>query len=68
VQQKPTYKLVDVDMPHHLAWFPAEMIEKIQDKKIRENLKRKWKKALRMLERYGEEHPPVVIIHAWKSM
>ena len=60
-------KLIDVGMPHHLAWFPLEMIEKIRDKEIRYDLKRKWKKALRMLEKYGEEHPPVIIVNAWKS-
>lgn len=64
---KISVQLVDVDMPHHLAWFPEEMILKVQDKKLRENLKRKWKKALKMLEKYGEEHPPVVVVDAWKG-
>ena len=60
-------KLIDVDMPHHLAWFPMEMIEKIRDERARDDLKRKWKEALKMLEKHGEEHPPVVIVNAWKS-
>lgn len=59
--------LVEVNMPHHLAWFPFEMIEKIKDKMIRENLKRKWRKAVKMLEKYGEEHPPVIVVNAWKK-
>lgn len=59
-------QLVEVNMPHHLAWFPLEMIEKIKDKKVREDLKRKWTKALEVLDKHGEEHPPVVIVNAWK--
>jgi len=59
-------EVVEVNMPHHLAWFPPEMIDKIKDRKTREALKRKWKKATRMLDEYGEEHPPVVIVNAWK--
>jgi len=59
--------LIDVNMPHHLAWFPLEIIEKIKDRKTREDLKQKWKKATRMLDEYGEEHPPVVIVNAWKQ-
>ncbi len=60
-------QLVDVNMPHHLAWFPLEIIKKIKDRKTREDLKQKWKKATRMLDEYGEEHPPVVIVNAWKQ-
>jgi len=60
-------QLVDLNMPHHLAWFPLEMIEKIKDQKTRENLKRKWKKAVKMLDEYGEEHPPVIVVNAWKK-
>lgn len=60
-------QLVNVNMPHHLAWFPLEMIEKIKDRKIREDLKQKWKKAKKMLDKYGEEHPPVIVINAWKK-
>ncbi len=60
-------KLIDVNIPHHLAWFPIGMIEKIRDERIRDDLKRKWKEALKMLETHGEEHPPVIIVDAWKS-
>lgn len=60
-------KLIDVNMPHHLAWFPIETIEKIQNERTRDDLKQKWKEALKMLETHGEEHPPVVIVNAWKS-
>jgi ubiquinone/menaquinone biosynthesis C-methylase UbiE len=60
-------KLIDVDIPHHLAYFPLEYIEKINDETVREDLKKKWRKALDMLEKCGEEHPPVVAVNAWKS-
>jgi len=63
---KVDVKLVDVNMPHHLAYFPLETIEKIQDEETRYSLKERWMKALDMLERYGEEHPPVVMVNAWK--
>jgi len=60
-------KLVDVNMPHHLAYFPLEEIKKIRDKKVRDDLEERWKRALEMLNKYGEEHPPVVVLNAWKA-
>lgn len=60
-------QLVDVNMPHHLAWFPPEIIQKIKDKKTREDLEQKWNKAKRMLDEHGEEHPPVITINAWRA-
>jgi len=60
-------RLMDVNMPHHLAWFPIDMIEKIRDEEIRNDLKQKWTSALKMLETHGEEHPPVILVNAWKS-
>jgi len=63
---KVDMKIVDVDMPHHLAYFPLDEIKKIEDKTIRENLEKKWKKALKMLDKHGEEHPPVIVMTCWK--
>ena len=60
-------KLVEVNMPHHLAWFPPEIFDKIKDKAKRENLRRKYVKGEKMLHKYGEEHPPVIVINAWKK-
>jgi len=59
-------QIVDVDMPHHLAYFPLSYIEKIKDETIRDDLKERWTKALKMLDEYGEEHPLVVVLNAWK--
>jgi len=60
-------KLVEVNMPHHLAWFPPEIFEKIKDKGERESLRRRHMAGERMLNKYGEEHPPVIVINAWKK-
>ena len=60
-------KLVEVNMPHHLAWFPPEIYEKIKDKGERESLRRRYMAGERMLNKYGEEHPPVIVINAWKK-
>nr|ADQ54407.1 putative menaquione biosynthesis methyltransferase [uncultured marine crenarchaeote E37-7F] len=59
-------QIVDVDMPHHLAYFPFDEIKQIKNHIIREDLERKWRAALEMLDTYGEEHPPVIVITAWK--
>jgi len=59
-------EIVDIDMPHHLAYFPLSYIEKIKDETIRNNLKERWTKALKMLDEQGEEHPPVIVLNAWK--
>ena len=60
-------KLVEVNMPHHLAWFPPELFDRVKDKVKRENLRRRYAKGERMLDKYGEEHPPVTVIDAWKK-
>ncbi|TET64955.1 class I SAM-dependent methyltransferase [Candidatus Bathyarchaeota archaeon] len=60
-------KLIEVNMPHHLAWFPPEIFDKIEDKTKRQNLRREYVKGEKMLDKYGEEHPPVITINAWKK-
>lgn len=60
-------KLADVNLPHHLAYMPPEFIERIRDEKARKDLMKKWKEALELLDQHGEEHPPVVIVNAWKA-
>lgn len=57
-------KVVDVNMPHHLAYFPFDTIRKIEDKAVRDDLEEKWRKALEMLDKYGEEHPSVIVLNA----
>jgi ubiquinone/menaquinone biosynthesis C-methylase UbiE len=61
-------KLIEINMPHHLAWFPPEIFDKIEDRAKRDNLRREYVKCEKMLDRYGEEHPPVITIDAWKKI
>lgn len=59
-------KLVEVNMPHHLARFPPELLDRIKNNAKRESLRTKYRKAEKMLDKHGEEHPPVIVINAWK--
>lgn len=59
-------KIIDVKLPHYLAFIPKEYIIKIKDKKKRESLLKRWEVACEKLRKYGEEHPPVGIIKAEK--
>lgn len=59
-------KLARVNQPHHLAYFPLSMIEKVRDENQKLKLKKKWFRALNLLEKYGEEYPPVVVMTCWK--
>lgn len=64
---KVDVKLVDVNIPHYLAYLPLRYIEKIEDERVREDLRKRWTEALEMLGKHGEEHPPVVVVNAWKQ-
>lgn len=59
-------KIIEVDLPHHLAFIPREYIEKIRDDKKRTEILCKWEKAYHKLKKYGEEHPPVGIVRGKK--
>ena len=57
-------KVLDVGLPHHLAFIPREYIERIKDEQKRKSLLRRWEIAYQKLRKYGEEHPPVGIVKA----
>jgi len=59
-------KLVRVNQPHHLAFFPISVIDKVSDEKVKLKLKKKWFEAVKLLEKYGEEYPPVITMTCWK--
>jgi ubiquinone/menaquinone biosynthesis C-methylase UbiE len=59
-------RLIEVNMPHHLAWFPPEMLDRIKDEVRQGNLRREYGKANAMLDKYGEEHTPVIAVNARK--
>ena len=63
---KVDMRLIEVDMPHHLAYLPLDAITEIKDRAVRDDLERRWHEALRMLDEYGEEHPPVILMDCWK--
>jgi len=63
---KVDIRLIDVCMPHHLAYFPFDAITEIKDEAVRDDLERGWQKALEMLDEYGEEHPLVIVMDCWK--
>ncbi|MFQ5918478.1 MAG: class I SAM-dependent methyltransferase [Thermoplasmata archaeon] len=57
-------RVIDVDLPHFLAFLPREYVERVGDDAIREDLLRRWDEANRLLKRYGAEHPPVAVLLA----
>ena len=63
---KINVRLIDVEMPYHLAFFPLDTIGEIEDEEVRDELEEKWTRALGVLDKYGEEHPPVVVMTCWR--
>lgn len=51
---KVEVKLIDVNMPHHLAYIPPEYIEKIKDEKTQEDLRRSGRKLYKCWRRMGK--------------
>lgn len=60
-------EVLDVDLPHFLAYFPRALVEGIPAGVLREDLLRRWDAANAMREKYGEDHPPVGIVTARRS-
>jgi SAM-dependent methyltransferase len=55
---------LDVDLPHALAYFPRESVERVTDRTTRDELLHRWDEANRLRERFGEDHPPVGVVRA----
>jgi ubiquinone/menaquinone biosynthesis C-methylase UbiE len=53
---------IEVDLPHFLAFIPREYVGRIKDDDRRRDLLRRWDAAYEMLERHGEDHPPVGLL------
>lgn len=60
-------KVLDVDLPHYLAFIPREYVERIRDEEKRKTLLRRWQAAHEKLREHGEEHPPVAVLDAVRS-
>ncbi len=56
--------MIEVRLPHALAYFPREMAERIPDAEFRDETLRRWEHARDELLRVGEEHPPVGVVIA----
>ena len=59
---------LDMDLPHALAYFPRELVESVPDEKGRAELLHRWDDAMSLLERHGEDHPPVGVILARRPL
>jgi precorrin-6B methylase 2 len=57
-------EVLDVNLPHFLAYFPRTLVESIPGEEVREDLLRRWDEADRMLRKFGEDHPPVGLVIA----
>ncbi len=57
-------RVLDVDLPHALAYFPRSLVEAIPAVVRRDSLLRRWDAASAMLAQHGGDHPPVGMIWA----
>jgi ubiquinone/menaquinone biosynthesis C-methylase UbiE len=55
---------LDIGQPHFLAYIPKEIIEKIEDRTVKQDFLRRWEVANSKIQKYGEEHLPVGIVKA----
>ncbi len=60
-------KVLDIGLPHYLAFIPKEYVEKVKDMEKRNRLIEKWQVAYRKILEHGEEHPPVAVLHAVRA-
>lgn len=60
-------RVLEVDLPHALAYLPREYVERTEDPRKREYLLRRWDEADQLLRKYGTDHPPVGMIVAVRA-
>ena len=60
-------EVVEVDLPHALAYFPRDLLKNAADPKRREELLARWDRAEQLLRVHGTDHPPVGVILAARS-
>ncbi len=60
-------RILDVNLPHYLAFIPREYVEKILDPKKRRDLLARWDLANKKMIERGEEQPPVAIFSAERA-
>ncbi len=52
-------RVLDIDLPHALAYIPREYFDQIPGPAQREEMLRRWERADELRRRYGTDHPPV---------
>ncbi len=57
-------RVVEVDLPHALAYLPRAYVQRVPDPQKREDLLHRWDGAEQLRRRYGADHPPVGVIVA----
>jgi SAM-dependent methyltransferase len=57
-------EVIEVDLPHFLAYLPRELIDRVPDPGKRDDLLRRWREAKELGDRYGTDHPPVGVVLA----
>lgn len=57
-------KVLDIDLPHALAYFPRTLVEKVPPSARRERLLAQWDEASVLAKTYGTDHPPVGVVVA----
>jgi len=60
-------EILDVDLPHALAYFPRSYVEAIPDDAVRAGLLTRWDHANALRVRFGADHSPVGIVSAHRS-
>jgi hypothetical protein len=62
-----TTSTLEVDLPHSLAYFPRPLVEAIPVGDVRRELLRRWDDAAELMDKFGEDHPPVGIVVARRA-
>lgn len=57
-------EIVEIDLPHFLAYFPRSLVERVPAAETRDRLLQRWDEAEAIWRQKGEDHPPVGIVVA----
>lgn len=60
-------RVLEVDLPHALAFLPREFVERVSEPHQRESLLRRWDAAEQLRREHGTDHPPVALIIAGRG-
>lgn len=60
-------KIVEIDLPHALAYFPEGYVQQVPDSRERNTLLRQRAEADELRRRHGTDHPPVGVVVAQSS-